>query len=71
MFKFKKKKFHHYFFEKLLMILGVVLIWRGIWYLLDYFDIYFFGKSHWETSLAGVVIGFFLLYFPDKDLEEL
>lgn len=68
---FKRKKIHHYFLEKLLMVLGIVLIWRGIWYMLDSLDIYLFGKSHWETALFGMIVGFILLYFPDKDLKEL
>jgi membrane associated rhomboid family serine protease len=68
---FGRKKIHHYFFEKFLVVLGVVLIWRGIWYALDLFDKYFFGQSHWVTALGGVMIGFLLLYLPDKNLEEI
>ncbi len=68
---FRRKKIHHYFAEKFLVVLGVVLIWRGIWYTLDFFDQFFFGASHWETAIIGVVIGFMMLYLPDKNLEEI
>lgn len=68
---FHRKKIHHYFAEKFLVILGIVLIWRGIWYILDYFDLLFFGQNHWQTAIASILVGFFLLYMPDKNLEEI
>jgi len=52
-------------------IIGLVLIWRGIWYVLDAIDVYVFGKSHAITAVAGVIIGLAVLYFPDKDLKEI
>ncbi|MEI8360744.1 MAG: hypothetical protein WCG01_01275 [bacterium] len=68
---FKKKKIHHYFIEKFLVVLGVVLIWRGIWYSLDYLDRFFFAESHLLTAVIGVIIGFLFLYLPDKNLDEI
>lgn len=53
------------------IVVGLVLIWRGIWYLLDSFDKLFFGESHFWTSLLGVIIGLLVLYIPDHDLKEI
>lgn len=52
-------------------VIGVVLVWRGVWYLLDAFDKHFFGDSHGWTAIVGVVIGLVLLYLPDRDLKEI
>lgn len=60
-----------YFTKNLSTIVGIVLIWRGIWYALDSFDHWFFGGSHIWTAVAGVAIGFLILYFPDRDLKEI
>lgn len=52
-------------------VVGVVLIWRGIWYVLDKLDIWLFGASHTWTALGGIVLGLIILYLPDKDLKEI
>lgn len=65
---------HHtiaYFAKNLGVVLGLVLIWRGLWYVLDWIDISLFNGNHTWTALAGVVIGVLILYLPDKDLKEL
>ena len=53
------------------IVLGLVLVWRGIWHALDDIDKWFFGGSHFWTSLAGIVLGLLILYLPDKDLKEI
>jgi len=53
------------------IVVGLVLIWRGIWYVLDGVDKWVFGGSHVWTGLAGIVIGLVILYLPDKDLKEI
>jgi hypothetical protein len=53
------------------IIVGLVLIWRGIWYALDGLDKWLFGGSHTWTALGGIIIGFIILYLPDKDLKEI
>jgi len=69
---FKKDTFTiSYFAESLRVVLGLVLIWRGIWYVLDALDILIFGGSHLWSALGGIVLGVALLYVPDKDLKEL
>jgi len=56
--------------ESLLVIVGAVLIWRGIWILLDLIDLRFFGGSHGWSSTAGIVIGVMMVYFADRKLED-
>jgi hypothetical protein len=60
-----------YFLKHLLVVVGLVLIWRGVWYVLDAIDVAFFAGDHFWTALAGIVIGIAVLYVPDKDLKEI
>lgn len=60
-----------YFAKNIAFVVALVLIWRGIWYVLDYIDITFFGGQHVLTAVGGIVIGLMILYLPDKDLKEL
>ncbi len=53
------------------IVVGIVLVWRGIWYLLDKMDVYLFGGSHIWTAIGGIIIGLLILYLPDKDLKEI
>lgn len=52
-------------------MVGLVLIWRGIWYILDGLDKAFFSGSHGWTAASGIVLGLIILYLPDKDLKEI
>ena len=60
-----------YIFENLSVAVGIVLIWRGVWYILDGVDALLFGGSHIWSSVLGIFIGLIILYIPDKDLKEL
>ena len=60
-----------YFAKNIYIVVGLVLVWRGIWYVLDGIDIFFFGKSHFFTGLGGIILGAILLYLPDHDLKEI
>lgn len=60
-----------YFARNLATVIGIVLIWRGIWYVLDWFDVAMFGGSHMWTALLGVAIGVIILLIPDGDLKEI
>lgn len=60
-----------YFAKNLGTVVGIVLIWRGIWYVLDALDIYLFGGYHLYTALLGIIVGLLILYIPDKDLKEI
>jgi hypothetical protein len=60
-----------YIGKNLGIVIGLVLIWRGIWYILDYVDMEFLGGSHALTALGGIILGLLILYLPDKDLKEI
>jgi hypothetical protein len=60
-----------YFTENLITVVGIVLIWRGVWYLLDWVDKTFFAGNYVFTSIAGIIIGLLILYLPDKSLKEI
>lgn len=60
-----------YFAKNFSIVVALVLIWRGIWYVLDEFDIMLFSGSHMLTAIGGIVLGLAILYFPDKDLKEI
>jgi hypothetical protein len=53
------------------IVIGLVLIWRGIWYVLDKLDVIFFGESHIWTAIGGIILGLIILYIPDRDLKEI
>lgn len=60
-----------YISQNLIVVTGVVLIWRGIWHLLDAFDLYVLGGNPFISTVFGIIIGFALLYVPDHDLKEI
>lgn len=59
-----------YFVRNLNVVIGLVLIWRGIWHLLDIMEAAI-GIDKALASGLGVIIGLVLLYAPDHDLKEL
>ncbi|QQS20474.1 MAG: hypothetical protein IPL87_02770 [Candidatus Moraniibacteriota bacterium] len=61
----------HYFAKNVWVVFGIVLIWRGLWYLLDELDRVLFGGAHFVTAVIGIIVGLFVLYLPDRDLKEL
>lgn len=67
----KHKETLHYISQKISTIIGVVLVWRGVWYVLDAFDVWIFGGSHTWTAVGGIIVGLVILYLPDKDLKEI
>jgi uncharacterized membrane protein HdeD (DUF308 family) len=67
----KKHKSFKYFVQTLSIVVGLVMIWRGIWHVLDYLEGRFFGGELFWTGIAGIVIGVLLLYLPDRDLKEI
>jgi len=66
-----KKLSLKYLAKNIFTVIGLVLIWRGIWYVLDGLDILAFGGSHILTALGGIVVGLIILYLPDNDLKEI
>jgi hypothetical protein len=60
-----------YVSRNIFTVVGLVLIWRGIWYVLDGLDYYFFDGSHVYTAVLGILVGLLILYLPDRDLKEI
>lgn len=67
----KQKITLSYVSKNVSIVIGLVLAWRGVWYVLDALDKWIFGGSHFWTALGGIVIGLVILYLPDKDLKEI
>ena len=67
----KKTSGLRHFAKDISIVVGLVLIWRGIWHALDKIDIWLFGGSDFWTSIAGIILGLIILYVPDKDLKEI
>lgn len=66
-----RKNLLGYFLKNLSTIIGIVLVWRGVWYVLDELDKIMFEGSHLWTAVLGIIIGLAILYLPDKDLKEI
>lgn len=61
-----------YFASNIFIVVGLVLIWRGVWYILDGIDRFIFGDpSHVLTAVGGIVVGLLILFLPDHDLKEI
>lgn len=60
-----------YLAKNILVVIGLVLIWRGIWHALDGIDEMFFSGDHIFSTIGGIVLGLLILYLPDKDLKEI
>ena len=66
-----KRTLVRYFTKNITIVVALVLIWRGIWYVLDTFDKVFLNNIHIYSAVGGIILGIALLYFPDKDLKEI
>ncbi len=66
-----KKNIVGYFSKNLLTVVGVVLVWRGIWHLLDFVDVKILNGDTLITAIGGIIVGLTVLYLPDGDLKEL
>ncbi len=60
-----------YLAKNISVVIGLVLVWRGIWYALDALDYWVFGGIHIWSALVGIVLGLIVLYIPDRDLKEI
>ena len=67
----KKHKDLKYFVRTLSIVIGLVIIWRGIWHILDVVERVFFNGEVFWTATVGIVAGILLLYIPDHDLKEI
>lgn len=57
-----------YLIRDLIIVIGIVLVWRGIWHIADRF---LFPNYPLLSEILGLLIGLFLLYLPDCDLSRL
>ncbi len=67
----KRKNIISYFAKNVGVVIALVMVWRGVWYVLDGIDVWIFGEYNALTGLIGIVIGIFVLYLPDHDLKEI
>ena len=56
------------FFTMILVVTCVVLIWRGIWNLLD---MLFLRNHPILSNVIGILVGVVILYLPDRDIKDL
>ena len=56
------------FIRNLVIAIGVVAVWRGMW---DLLDTYFFPNNPLLSDLLSVVFGLILLYLPDGSWHQL
>lgn len=69
--KIKRKNILKYFAKNISVVIALVMVWRGVWYVLDGIDVLLFGLyNHW-TGLLGIILGVIILYTPDHDLKEI
>ena len=60
-----------YFTKGISVAIGIILIWRGVWILIDLLDDWLLGGNHMATAVGGIVVGILMLYLPDKNLKAL
>lgn len=56
------------FFSTLLVVVAIILVWRGLWNLVD---VYLFPHYPMLSNIVGLIIGLLMLYLPDEDIKEL
>ena len=66
-----KKLGIEYFTKNIVVAIGLILVWRGVWIMLDLIDKWLFGSSHIVTATIGIIVGLALIYFPEKNLKTL
>jgi hypothetical protein len=67
----KRKNVIQYFAKNVIIVIALVMVWRGVWYILDGIDVWLFGSYNAWSGLLGIIIGLIILYFPDNDLKEI
>lgn len=67
----KKHKDFRYFVRTTSVVVGIVVVWRGIWHILDEIERIFFGGEVFWTAIVGIILGLLFLYIPDYDLKEI
>ncbi len=62
---FKRDK---HFVRNIVIVVGVILVWRGIWMI---FDTYLLPEHPLLSSIISIIAGILILYLPDWSLESL
>jgi len=60
-----------YFTKNISVAIGIILIWRGVWIVLDLIDRWIFDGNHIITATMGIVMGIVILYLPERNLKAL
>ncbi|MBI4134551.1 MAG: hypothetical protein HY471_00380 [Candidatus Sungbacteria bacterium] len=55
----------------LYVVVGLVLIWRGVWVALDWIEYYFFGYETVGVAVLSIAVGLVLLFLHDHKIDEL
>lgn len=56
------------FFVIIIKVIGVVMVWRGVWEILD---VYFFPENRLLSDIISITLGLFILYLPDGEINNL
>jgi len=65
-FRYLKK--HNQVIFSLIIITGVIFVWRGLWNLVD---AYWFPSSELISNISGILFGMVILYFGNKLISQL
>ncbi|MCK9186085.1 hypothetical protein M0P48_01460 [Candidatus Gracilibacteria bacterium] len=61
-------RLHKKFFGVVFALIAVVMIWRGLWNLLD---MYIFPEHPVFSNVFTFLLGMFLIYLPDEDIKDI
>lgn len=67
---FKSKKAKNTFFYNVrvfLLIIAVIMIWRGIW---NFLDTYFLPDNYVLSNILTIVGGLIIIFINDYELED-
>lgn len=70
LFNKSKKNYHRntrMYFEVITVSLAIVMMWRGVWNLLDY---YVFPQYNFLSNFFTILIGMTLLFLNDFDVRD-
>ncbi|MCF7831014.1 hypothetical protein K9M41_03415 [Candidatus Gracilibacteria bacterium] len=57
------------FVRNLIVVIGVVFVWRGMWNLID--EYFFPEMSYAWNNIISILLGILILYLPDSSVHEL
>lgn len=56
------------FIPNLILCIGVVFVWRGLWNLID---LYFFPENQFMSNMLAIILWIFCIYLPDHSFSQL